>query len=273
MKLHPALLAALLLAGCDKPEKSGGAADDSISGKPAVTKTRRPETPAERKTMLREELETASKAELPELRARAIAEVAWNAIEQEPEIALAAISRLGTDNPERVRLLQHHAMRLAEKNPDEALQWADSLASEAETAAAKQKIALVIAELDPERAARLLSESGLAGREFDVAVVEVLMRWAQKSPQDAASWVLQFPPGESRVAGVKAVVSRWVADDAKAAFAWVSGISDETLRGEAQTGLEQSLIELPREKREAALTHADSATREKIQRAAEEADR
>ena len=48
-------------------------------------------------------------------------------------------------------------MRLTEQNPDEALAWAGTLGSEPEIAAAKGKIALVLAETDPQSEVQLIS--------------------------------------------------------------------------------------------------------------------
>jgi hypothetical protein len=273
MKPQLPFLLALALLGCDKAEKTNSASAGEVSNKPAITKSHRPDTPAERKTHLREELKTATENEVPEIRAHAIAEVAWNAIDLEPEIALNALSKLSTDNPERIRLLHHHAMRLAESNVEDALAWADTLGSETETAAAKQKIALVIAADDPQKAASLLSDIGLAGRDFDVAAVQVLQLWSQKSPTDAAAWVVMFPAGDSRSAGIKAVLTSWLGNDAKAAFAWPASLTNETLRAEAEKELQNALLELPNDRRDTALTHASQEMREEIQRALEEAER
>ena len=268
MKLHfhlPLILGFALVTGCEKPKKTENV-DPTNTTPPLVTKHQRDDTPADRKTKLRSELATAEKIELTELRAKAIAEVAWNAIEQEPEVALAALGQLGTDNPERIRLIQHHAMRLTEQDPQAALEWAATLGSEVETAAAKAWIALTMAEKEPEKAANLLSESGIEGHEFDVAVVQVLQRWAQKSPTDAAAWVVKFPAGQSREAGIKAVVASWMDTDTQAAFAWAAALTDETLRAEAEKGLEEIIMDKPEAAREAALLHASPQLRDRIQK-------
>ena len=60
---------------------------------------------------------------------------------------------------------------------------------------------MIIAETDPQRAATLLSESGIAGRTFDVATVQVIQRWATQSQSRAAAWVALFPPGRGPRSG------------------------------------------------------------------------
>ena len=156
-------------------------------------------------------------------------------------------------------------MRLAEQDPDEALAWADTLDTEMETAAAKVQIALAMAEADPQRAAHLLAESSIAGREFDVAVVQVLQRWAAKSPADAAAWALLFPPGAAREAGLKIIVSCWVKSDVHAALAWMATIQDETLRQEATLGMEETLLQQPMDIREAWLDQIDPRSLAELQ--------
>ena len=211
-RLHLLLCLGLLLAACDKPGASGSRAGESQDA-PRITKSIRP--PREEAPALpgdfRAALRLAGEIEAPAARDTAIAQVAWDALELDPDLAREAFDQLSPEGVERIRLLQHFAMRLAENDPDEALAWAATLGSEKEIAAARGQIALVLSESDPERAANLLSESGIAGREFDLAVVQVLQRWAAKSPPEAAGWVVLFPAGRSREAGIKTVVSQWVA--------------------------------------------------------------
>ncbi len=206
-------------------------------------------------------LQTAASAPSPEARAEIIAEVAWNALEIDPALAREAFLQLSADHPQKILLIQQFAMRLAEQSPDEALAWADTLASEREIAAAKGQIALVLAESDPLRAANLLSESGIVGREFDVAVVQVLQRWAAKSAPDAAAWAISFPPGPARTAGLSLIVPQWAKTDTAAVFIWMQELHDEALRKEALLAMEMALLQQPQDLREAWLQHADSQTR------------
>jgi pimeloyl-ACP methyl ester carboxylesterase len=162
-------------------------------------------------------------------------------------------------------------MRLAEQDPDEALAWAASLGTEEEIAAAKGQIALVLAETDPQRAAHLLSESGIAGREFDVAVVQVLQRWAAQAPPEAAAWAASFPLGAAREAGLNIIVAQWAQADAQAAFAWMSGLQDETVRKEVALAMEEALLQQPQNVRDAWLQHADANTRSELEQQREQA--
>lgn len=191
-------------------------------------------------------------------REKALADLAWNALEIDPNLASKAFQQLPIGNTEKTRLIQHHAMRLAERNPDEAIAWADALGSEQEIAAAKAQIALVLAEADPHRSANLLSESGIAGREFDVAVVQVVQRWAAQSPPVAVAWVTLFPPGAAREAGIKIISEQWLPRDAPAAFDWLETLQDEVFRKESLRAMEGVILQQPKTIRDAWLKHANA---------------
>ena len=205
-------------------------------------------------------LETAGTIELAAEREQEIAAVAWNALDIDPELAREAFQQLSTDNPEKIRLILHFAMRLADRDPEEALAWAGTLESEREIAAARGQIALVLAETEPQRAADLLSESGMVGHEFDVAVVQVLQRWAAKSAPDAAAWAATFPPCAAREAGMGIIISQWAKTDAQAVLSWMTALQDEVVRKEAVLAMEEAVLQQAPEVREAWLQHADSQT-------------
>ncbi len=256
----------LLLSGCDKP---GDSRDTDTSAAPATPASRRGHalrapvagSPEE----LRAKLVKASAIKSPAEREKAFAELAWNALEIDPGLACEALLQLPSNSPEKLRLIQHQAMRLAEKNPEEALAWAATVGSEEEVAAAFGHIALELAETDPSRAATLLSESGIVGHDFDVAVVQVLQRWAAKSASDAAAWVSTFPPSAAREAGVREIASKWLPEDPQASFAWLSSMKDPGMRQETARAMEGIILQQPEEIREAWLRHADAGIREEIE--------
>ncbi len=254
----------MLVAACDRTEKTGRSAEEN-AGPEATRSHRRPrEAEPNTKEEMRVELVRSETITDPEERNKMLAQLAWNALELDPELAHEAFERLKVDSEERIALLQHFAMSLADANPDEALKWAASLESEREAAAARVRIALVLADADPARGANLLSEFGLANREFEVAVVQVLQRWSNKSPQDAAAWVAVFPPGEFRKAGVETVTSGWLGNDPQAAFAWLSAVGDEQIRMEAGDAFAKKFLQQTPETRESWLGYADPAIREKL---------
>ena len=210
-------------------------------------------------------MEAAADTDSPEDRFKAIAAVAWNALEIDPQLASEAFLKLPEDNPERIRLIQHYAMRLAEQNHEEAIAWANTLESDLESATAHGQVALTLAESDPLGAANLISESGMVGHDLDVAVVQIIQRWAAKSPSDAAAWVAGFPPGSAREAGIKSIAAQWLQTDARAAFSWYSGLDDTGFRKEAALGMEETLLQQPQSIRDTWLQHADAGIKNELE--------
>lgn len=245
-RIFPLLGLGLLLASCDKPKKTATESATQTTA-PRVTKSSRPapdESPRSQ-DQLQAAFKLAEEISPPEERNRALAAAVWDAMDLEPALARAGLQKLIAGSEEKNRLLQHVAMRLAEQNVDEAIQWAESLETDDEKSQAFAKIALVLSDKEPQRAAHLLSDSGVAGREFDVAVVQVVQRWAAQSPADAAAWVVLFDPGEARSAGLKETLAVWTRDDPQAAFTWIAAIQDEPVRQEAVAGMVTSILEQP----------------------------
>lgn len=256
----------LLLGGCEKPAPAGDREATLAPASPGERRGLRPRGPSpEAPPSPREAMEAADQLETPAAREKALADVAWNAIETDPELAHEAFMRLPTDSPEKIRLIQHYAMKLAEQDAGEAFVWANSFLSEHEAAAAYAQIALVLAETDPRRAASLLSETGVAGREFDVAAVQVIQRWAAQSAPDAAAWVTAFPPGPVREAGIGVVAGKWLPADPSAAFVWLGGLKDAEIRAEAARAMEGVILQQPSEIQKAWLEKTDDGIRAELE--------
>lgn len=197
-------------------------------------------------------------------RDKALAEVAWNAMEIHPETAEQAYVQLSANSPEKLRLTSHYAMLAAAGNLDEAIKWASSLDSEYEISAATSHIALELASKDPVRAANLLSDFGIEGRDLDVAVVQVVQRWASSSPPDAVAWVEIFAAGSVRQASLQAVFERWLVQDPGAAIQWVESTHDAALRGEAVSAISSVLFQQPESTRQRWIEEDSSGFLKKI---------
>ena len=246
MHLRPLLCLGLLLVSCEKPPKVH-VDEGQEATPPAVTKSRRTprETSPEMREKVRSALERAKLVSSIEERDKAVAAIAWENLELDPELALEAFQQLAPGSRERIRLIQHFAMRLAEEDVEKAVKWADTLGNPEEISLAYGKISLVLAETEPERAANLISESGMAGREFDVALVQVIQRWAASEPAHAAAWVALFDPGEARSAGLKTVVSLWARSDTAATLTWIGSLQNEGLREEAKLAMAEAILQQP----------------------------
>jgi hypothetical protein len=192
--------------------------------------------------------------------------VAWDALDVDPELAREAFAELTPDRESSRRMVGHFAMRLAEDDPDQAIEWARALEQEEERSDAFGRIAVVVAAADPSRAADLLSEEMRAGLPRDRAVVQVVQRWAQSAPADAAAWVVAFPQGAARSAGFKAVAAAWIGSDPAALAAWVEAREDGPLRIEAVLAVAEALRAAPPETRAVRLgTFQDPEVRKELE--------
>jgi hypothetical protein len=257
----------LLLVSCDKaqklPEREGKSTKALRSARTATTPARPSSTQNER---LRSSFQAAKGLRTPEERNGAFASVAWDALELDQDLAMQAFSQMTTGSEERNRLLEHLVMRSAEENFEEATAWANSLGTDEERSLAFGKIAMVVSEKAPERAAKILSESGLAGHDFDVAVVQVVQRWAAISPSAAAAWVSMFEAGDARSAGLEQVVTLWIHKDPEAACTWIPTLKDTKLRQEAEKGAAQAVINAPIKSQVGLLKFATPAIRAQFER-------
>lgn len=243
---HQTLWLALLLISCDESKKISEVSEKTLVT-PRTTKSVRATAgeplpshqPPDSVMVPPEEMTPADE------RNQALSTAAWDAIETDPDLALLTVQQMTAGSEEKNRLLAHFAMRLADQDTDEAIRWASTLTTDEEKALAFGKIALVLSVKEPERAARLLSESGIPGRDFDVAVVQVVQRWAATSPADAAAWLSLFSAGEARSAGLAEVVSVWIRRNSAEAFAWIPSIPDSALRQEAEHGAAQFILNEP----------------------------
>lgn len=257
---YPVLLIALALIACEKQKPTAHTSSpDNAASHP--TKSTRPHQD-EPFSPSRSREKTTPAPDSTE----ALIAVIENAEATDMTAAKNAFAQLPAASAERTRMISHLAMRLAESDPADATRWADSLESDQDQSLAYGKIALILSATDPQAAAKMLSDSGVGGRDFDVAVVQVVQRWAAKSPTEAAAWVAQFDPGEARSASLQAIATTWLDQDRPAAFAWIQGISDPALRAEAITGAAESILILPDSQHAAALQDASPELRERFEK-------
>lgn len=258
--------ACLGLWSCDG--KSGG--DGGVRTEEVVSRSHPPKTARTEAELLppreawRRLLEQRSQESGPELD-RALAELAWELIDEDPGLAEKAIKLLPADHPDRLRLLQHFALRLAESDPGAACAWASALESDDDRSLVCGRIAVVIAEKDPEKAAEVLSETGLAGRDFEVSVVEVLQRWSAVDAVASMRWVVQFPAGRLREESLRTVMGRWLETDAPAAVTWLESIGDPSLKPEAERAIGEAMKGMDSESREKAMENLGPAVRARIE--------
>ena len=107
-------------------------------------------------------------------------------------------------------------------------------------------MAVASAEQDGAAAATLAANALGAGDEQDRAAVSIVQRWAQNSPQAAASWVAQFPDIPARDAAVENLLALWTAQDAEAAGNWLRELPAGPLRDVGITAYAQALADRDR---------------------------
>jgi hypothetical protein len=173
---------------------------------------------------------------LPEDRNRqaAIMSLAYEASRKEPAVALEMAGRFAP-GPERDELLVHAIREWAATDFSSAQQWATSVPDPGLRGRLVAAVAVDMAEQNGAGAAALIASSLPAGPEQDRSAVAIAQRWAEKAPQDAASWVSQFPEGAARTAAMKNIAMLRREQEGGAAAAGPSGLP----QGDS-AGLEQS---------------------------------
>jgi hypothetical protein len=262
------------ISGCERPARKTAGGEDGKSP-PAATRARRDGAEDAPDPRLGIRTAFADAREIPDAgeRHKALAALVWEAHEIDPALANEAFSQLETDSPEKILLLQHFAMRLTDEDPQRALEWAASLGSEREIEAARARIAMVVADADPRRAAEMLAESVIESRELDVAIVQVLQHWTARNATEAAEWVAVFPSGELREAAVKTVLSQWVGESPDAAFAWMDSLTGDAMRRDAAHALQDAYLEQAPLARGKWLESAPPGLRLLLEEAARQADK
>ena len=163
LRLHACPGAERAVAACDKPEPSARRSRETRSGYHAARTAATAGTARTDASGCGGRWTTPIELDSPGERERALAKVAWDALELDPELAREAMDRLapdsdGADPPDPAPRDAHGGGKSGRGAR------MGRLARHGErTRRGFGHIALVISDSDPERAANLLSESGIAG--------------------------------------------------------------------------------------------------------------
>ena len=135
----------LLLVCCDK---QGASESQNRETSPTAKSSDRSLTSTqervERPSKLPREILAEANTLAPAEREKALAAIAWDSIEIDPKIAHEAFGKMSPGSPEKIRLIQHYAMRLAAQNIDEAIAWAEALENEMEKFLIKINLKVII---------------------------------------------------------------------------------------------------------------------------------
>ena len=221
----------LLFSACEKKNESTSqtsAPEESGPGKSTKsTKTdRHAGTRSERQTAakneLREALEAAQSETDPATREKALSQVAWDAIDIDRAIAQQAFAGLTRGSEESRKLIAHFAMRMADDDPEAALEWARNLEDAKERDEALGRVAAVIADKNPGKAATLALEEIPEGPIRAQAVIQVAQRWTQTNPAKTGEWLATLPAGLARRSSVVVLARSWSETDAAGFGAWAA---------------------------------------------------
>lgn len=260
------VLPIFLLGGCDDPDPRNKLTE---SGKNYRHGSRQEQTKnlngSVSKQKVKDRLTSIRKIDDTDARNKALSDLAWETMGDDPNVSIAAFQEISADSQEKLPLIESMAMQLAQKDPEAALAWAKSLGSEKEIEVAKGQVIEILAAQDPPRAARLLPKPSSTDQEMDGTALLILHRWMALSPQDAASWVSKFPSGEYRQAAVRAVASDWSESDLGAFNSWLGSLSDSNLQNEATQAATEHFKMLAPENRAIWLEQANPSLRQALE--------
>jgi len=172
-------------------------------------------------------------------------DLAYEAARTEPVAALELASTLRR-TPQRDDLLVHALSQWPGTDSSSAAAWAMNVPDPSLRQRLVAAVAVASAEQDGAGAAWLAASALGAGDEQGRAAVSIVQRWAQNSPQAAASWVSQFPDSPPRDAAVQNLLALWIPQDAEAAGNWLRQLPAGPLRDAGTVAYGQALAERDR---------------------------
>ena len=125
----------------------------------------------------------------------------------DPLIALTLASGL-TPSPDRDELISRAAAEWAVTAPTAARDWALQITDQNLRTKTVSAIAVAWADSDPTSAAALAVENLPPGRFEEDAIVSIIQRWANQSPEQAAAWVDTFQESELKTSALLALADR-----------------------------------------------------------------
>jgi hypothetical protein len=161
-----------------------------------------------------------------------------------PLAALRLAATLRTTE-ERDVMIVHGVRQWAANDPAAAAAWAARIPDEALRRQAVSSVCTAWAEKNSIEAATFVLNHLPPGAEQDRAVVSIVQRWAQTSPQASAEWIGQFPDIPLRHIALQNAVAIWTRQDLDAPIEWLRQLPagdwrDEFLSVLAETVAPQS---------------------------------
>ena len=165
----------------------------------------------------------------PSERDAALIEVAYELARSKPVEALDLAIEL-SPTTRRDEVLNFSATQWASLKPQDALDWAKQVPDENLRARLIRDITTEWGDTDPNAAATAAVQSIPTGRAQNDAVVGIIQRWAQSSPEVAAAWIQAFPEGELRETAGRELVNVWADQAPEAAGHWLNALPQGSFR-------------------------------------------
>jgi hypothetical protein len=138
-------------------------------------------------------------------------------------------------------LIVHAVSQWAIGMPTSALDWAQTVPDIGLRERLLGAVTIAVAQQDGAAAATLVVTLLGPGEEQDRAAVAIVQRWAAQSPENAASWVEQFPDTPAREAAIQNLVILWARRDSAGAADWLDQLPDGSIRTAGLRAFAQTL--------------------------------
>jgi len=170
-------------------------------------------------------------SELPESSGKqaAILNLTYETARTQPTAALDLASSL-PPTLDRDNALVHALSQWAASDFYAASTWAQRVSDVNLRQRLLGAVAVAVADQNGAAAASLAAKSLVSGIEQDRVVVAIVQRWAEKSPQEAAAWLVQFPDTPARDAAAQSLVQLWALHDKDAPQTWLQQLPQGSLR-------------------------------------------
>lgn len=210
------------------------------------------------------EIVEATKEEDRELRDQRLAEIAWSRVGLRPDLVEAVVLEMSSESKERQPLIQLLVSQLSEQSPDDAIRWIDQIKDTEGKMIAREQLASILAETDPQRALRELPRESLPNESVEQTRDYVLKRWVSNSPKEALDWLNGSYSIDRKEERVPEAIGQWMEIDSTAAINWIDKSLAQDLRIEAVASARDHLLKQPPEVRNPVVEQLEPRLREEL---------
>ncbi len=146
--------------------------------------------------------------------------------ENQGAIAISLLAALPSSQ-ERDNLLNYSVRQWAVTDRSDAIAWIEQVQDSTLREQMLENVVTDWAVQDPSSAAGFATTTLDAGNGRDNVIVNIVRLWATSAPDQAASWVGEFPEGELRTLAMQNLVDVWERIDPNATSAWVKAAQNE----------------------------------------------